>query len=667
MYSQTLLLHLLLLLVLYVLSSIPLSLSQTNYYRYSNCQPVPYSCGKIHFNLQYPFELDGSDRPGYCGHPDFHLTCINNNSTLLISINGLSYQVTHVDVARRALTLVAVLFVGQECPQLIYDTTFASSDFQYTDDDVNLTVYFNCTEKPTSASMLYTIECLSEVAPHPSYYALYEGGDSDAGDKCSSVTEVPINRTAAEKLMKSNSSFGDALREGFELRWIIGSGWCGACIESGGVCGYNASSPRNPTCFCRYGSFGGSCPAGDPVPSTSKKGRVIGISVAAVGSSLLCMLCFVIYIHKKRGKRSPSRELHPSDAELGSNHYQTHVFSYDELEEATDGFHASKELGDGGFGTVYRGKLRDGRTVAVKRLYENNYKRVEQFMNEVGILSRLRHQNLVSLYGCTSRRSRELLLVYELIPNGTVADHLHGPFSLKRALTWPIRIRIAVETADALAYLHAVDPPIVHRDIKTNNILLDASFHVKVADFGLSRLFPTNATHVSTAPQGTPGYVDPEYHKCYQLTDKSDVYSFGVVLVELISSKPAVDITRSRDEINLANLAVRRIQKCELEQLVDPELGYDSDSAVKKMITMVAELAFRCLQPDGDMRPPIREVLELLKGIEEEGYKVEGDELGDDIGGEGDCAGFSKKTAPFSPDSVTHQWESWTTTPNTSK
>ncbi|XP_073007837.1 LEAF RUST 10 DISEASE-RESISTANCEUS RECEPTOR-LIKE PROTEIN KINASE-like 1.1 [Typha latifolia] len=385
------------------------------------------------------------------------------------------------------------------------------------------------------------------------------------------------------------------------------------------------------------------------------------------------MLCFVIYIQKKRRKRSLSsklldrdspREVHPSDVELGSNHYQTRLFFYPELEEATDGFHASRELGEGGFGAVYKGKLRDGRTVAVKRLYENNYKRVEQFMNEVEILSRLRHQSLVSLYGCTSRHSRELLLVYEFVPNGTIADHLHGPFSVKRALTWPIRIRVAVETADALSYLHAVDPPIVHRDVKTNNILLDGSFHVKVADFGLSRLFPTNVTHVSTAPQGTPGYVDPEYHQCYQLTDKSDVYSFGVVLLELISSKPAVDITRSRDEINLANMAMRRIQKCELEKLVDPELGYDSDLAIKKMITMVAELAFRCLQHGGDMRPPIREVLEVLKGIEREGYKVEDGEASDEI--ERDCAGLLKNTAQFSPDSVIHEWESRTTTSNNS-
>ncbi|CAN6332188.1 unnamed protein product [Urochloa humidicola] len=309
------------------------------------------------------------------------------------------------------------------------------------------------------------------------------------------------------------------------------------------------------------------------------------------------------------------------------------------------------EIGDGGFGTVYKGRLRDGRVVAVKRLYNNSCRRVEQFLNEAAILSRLRHPNLVLFYGCTSSRSRELLLVYELVPNGTVADHLHGHRAAERALPWPLRLNIAVEAASALAYLHAVEPPIVHRDVKTNNILLDGSFHVKVADFGLSRLFPVDATHVSTAPQGTPGYVDPEYHQCYQLTDRSDVYSFGVVLVELTSSKPAVDVTRDRSEINLAGMAVNKIQQCQLEQLVDMELGYGSDEATRKGMTMVAELAFRCLQQNGEMRPPIKEVFDALRSIQEEGLgrtKKKDDAL----------------VAPRSPNTVHAPWDSMSTTPS---
>lgn len=237
-------------------------------------------------------------------------------------------------------------------------------------------------------------------------------------------------------------------------------------------------------------------------------------------------------------------------------------------------------------------------------------------MNEVEILSKLQHPNLVKLYGCTSRHSRELLLVYEYIPNGTVADHLHGKRANSGLLSWSVRLKIAIEAANALAYLHRKD--IIHRDVKTNNILLDNSFKVKVADFGLSRLFPVDATHVSTAPQGTPGYVDPEYYQCYHLSDKSDVYSFGVVLVELISSLQAVDINRNRNDINLSNMAIDRIQNHALRDLVDPDLGFERDYAVRSMITSVAELAFRCLQQARDVRPSMDEVLEVLREIENE-------------------------------------------------
>uniref|UniRef100_A0A2N9FLH2 Protein kinase domain-containing protein n=1 Tax=Fagus sylvatica TaxID=28930 RepID=A0A2N9FLH2_FAGSY len=349
--------------------------------------------------------------------------------------------------------------------------------------------------------------------------------------------------------------------------------------------------------------------------------------------------------------------IHPQDQKW-SVYFGVPVFSYSELLEATKNFDIEKELGDGGFGTVYHGKLSDGREVAVKRLYEHNYRRVQQFMNEVKILTCLHHKNLVSLYGCTSCHSRELLLVYEYVPNGTVADHIHGNRATSGSLTWPTRMRIAIETASALAYLHASD--IIHRDVKTNNILLDVNFCVKVADFGLSRLFPNDVTHVSTAPQGTPGYVDPEYHQCYQLTSKSDVYSFGVVLIELISSLLAVDIARQRHEINLANLAINKIQMCAFHELIDPHLGFESDNEVNRMTISVAELAFQCIQQDKEMRPSMDEVLEALKKIQS------GEDAPEDRENAYDVAGILNVQLPASPNVVTDNWTSNSTTPNVS-
>ncbi|KAK9034976.1 hypothetical protein V6N11_077027 [Hibiscus sabdariffa] len=411
----------------------------------------------------------------------------------------------------------------------------------------------------------------------------------------------------------------------------------------------------------------------------------LGLGLGIPGAAILFILlgfgifCFRQQRRKKIAAHVISRELLPSssskgpststtntsqtnssystskyDIERGSSYFGAHVFSYEELEEATDNFDPSKQLGEGGFGTVYYGVLRDGRVVAVKRLYDNNFKRVDQYMNEIEILTRIRHPNLVMLYGCTSRRSRELLLVYEFIQNGTVADHLHGNRSNAHSLTWHVRLSIAVETATALAYLHSSE--IIHRDVKSNNILLDKSFHVKVADFGLSRLFPNDVTHVSTAPQGTPGYVDPEYHLCYQLTEKSDVYSFGVVLVELVSAKQAVDITRHRHDINLANMAISRIQNQALHELVDPSLGFENDCAVKNAVTAVAELAFRCLQHERDMRPSMGEVLETLKEIKD--GRPEGKVV--DIGSD-DVGLLNNIHPPLSPDYATDKWVSFST------
>ncbi|XP_020595170.1 LEAF RUST 10 DISEASE-RESISTANCE LOCUS RECEPTOR-LIKE PROTEIN KINASE-like 1.1, partial [Phalaenopsis equestris] len=395
-----------------------------------------------------------------------------------------------------------------------------------------------------------------------------------------------------------------------------------------------------------------------------KEFLIIGFSTAAgLSLAILCFLFYVLHICRKRRQSCSSllkriTSFQPSskaDSELCFS-IQSPIFTYEELYEATNGFDASGELGDGSFGAVYKGKLQDGRVVAVKRLYENKYGHLKHFMNEVKILSLLQHQNLVSLYGCTSRRSRELLLVYEFVPNGTVADHLHGRLAFQSFLPWKARLNIAIETAEALNYLHSIEPQIIHRDIKTSNILLDNSFHVKVADFGLSRFFPSNATHVSTAPQGTPGYIDPEYYQCCQLTDKSDVYSFGVVLMELVSSKPAVDFTQLRHEFSLADMAINKIQRQELEEIVDLRLGYQSDRSINRMIAQVAELAFQCLQSDGELRPSINEVLENLREIKNSGYNDTS--LVDDR--------LLKGAPPCSPNSVTEVWMSRVTTPNTS-
>ena len=297
------------------------------------------------------------------------------------------------------------------------------------------------------------------------------------------------------------------------------------------------------------------------------------------------------------------------------------LFPYKELLHATCSFSDTRLLGDGGYGMVYKADLPDGRVFAVKRLNHLHHRRLQHFYNEVRILSQVKHPNLVRLEGFCLE-GRDLLLVYEYICNGTLEDHIHvrgsgsgcesHDSSSSEKLGWETRLNIACEVAEALAYLHfMVSPPIYHRDVKTSNILLDGQLKAKVADFGLSRLVPMEATHVSTGPQGTPGYVDPEYHECYQVTDKSDVFSFGVVLLELISSKRAVDVCRPHKEINLSSLAMDRIQRGALEELLDPGMAEDC----AKSAYQVGELAFSCIALQRRARPDMREVCAQLKVI----------------------------------------------------
>ncbi|XP_073268099.1 LEAF RUST 10 DISEASE-RESISTANCEUS RECEPTOR-LIKE PROTEIN KINASE-like 1.1 [Populus alba] len=475
-----------------------------------------------------------------------------------------------------------------------------------------------------------------------------------------SILQLPVNKT---------KSYGDIFRlltATFSIE-VFASPFCYRCHLQRGECKRNKGNLK-----CIHSS------------EERKKLRLklgLGLGVPFMVLIILVSIFFIWWHRHKRAHiasnvtsaNASSDPSTKSDPEGDSNYFGVPIFSYSELEEATNNFDSKHELGDGGFGTVYYGKLRDGREVAVKRLYEHNRKRIKQFMNEIQILTRLRHKNLVTLYGCTSCYSRELLLVYEYIPNGTVADHLHHDRAKSGSLTWTIRMRIAIETATALAYLHATD--IIHRDVKTNNILLDNNFCVKVADFGLSRLFPNDVTHISTAPQGTPGYLDPEYHQCYQLTAKSDVYSFGVVLIELISSMPAVDMTRNQHEINLATFAMNKIKKCAFDELIDPYLGYRSDEEIKRMTTSVAELAFLCLQQGKEIRPCMHEVLKELKAMESGGYELENleQEHGDNDASkkkeppECDVVALLKNIrSPLSSNSTTNQWFSSSTTPDVS-
>lgn len=621
--------------------------------QYEKCRSPPrcgYGPSVFPDIITYPFWGDNIGKPEFCGSKGFELTCKDDHN-LSIEIKNLSFHVSSANLDNKTITVVDESLFEGRCPKMLNFTGDDRFTLNPTTETIDL---FNCSSGNPSRA-LSNITCGESIAKTATYH--YFGSSSYTHD-CSKVGELPISASAKNALLQyPDSNLTIALEEGFELRFNINDQVCRGCSNSSGICGSESES-GNFRCLCSDKPHDRSC-------NDDKGGRgidwklkiVISVVAVTVGLAVASIGWFVYHRRKTKSYRTSSTLLpknissepssKSSDIEKAEELLVgVRLFSYDELVEATSNFDPSKELGDGGFGTVYYGKLKDGRSVAVKRLYDNNFKRAEQFRNEVEILTGLRHPNLVSLFGCSSKQSRELLLVYEYVANGTLADHLHGPQANPSSLPWSIRLKIAVETASALKYLHA--SKIIHRDVKSNNILLDQNFNVKVADFGLSRLFPMDKTHVSTAPQGTPGYVDPDYHLCYQLSKKSDVYSFAVVLMELISSLPAVDITRTRQEINLSNMAVVKIQSHKLHEMVDPSLGFDTDTRVKETVIAVAELAFQCLQSDKDLRPCMSHVMETLTRIQNNGFG----------GSNMDDRDKSGPLAVQSPNSVIVKWDS---------
>ena len=288
----------------------------------------------------------------------------------------------------------------------------------------------------------------------------------------------------------------------------------------------------------------------------------------------------------------------------------TKLFSSKELEKATDHYNENRVIGRGGQGIVYKGMLKDGRIVAIKKSKLLDTSKVNQFINEVVILSKINHRNVVKILGCCLE-TKFPQLVYEFIPNGTLFQYIHEqneqiPFS------WDMCLQIAIEVAGALSYLHsAASVPIYHRDIKSTNILLDEMFRAKVADFGISMSVAIDKTHKTTMVRGTFGYLDPEYFQTNQFTEKSDVYSFGVVLVEILTGLGPI-LSRSEEGIGLAAHFVMSMEQHRLFNIVDTRI---IGVGRKEEIMAVANLARRCLNLIGKKRPTMKAVTIELERI----------------------------------------------------
>ncbi|XP_078437209.1 leucine-rich repeat protein kinase family protein [Wolffia australiana] len=337
---------------------------------------------------------------------------------------------------------------------------------------------------------------------------------------------------------------------------------------------------------------------------------------AASGAVFIGLILLCAYAVRERRKVQRAKKITNPFAEWGGENEEAgsapqlngvRFFSFGEMKKCTNNFSADYEIGVGGYGQVYKAKLADGRAVAIKRARQGSIQGALEFKTEIELLSRVHHANLVRLVGFCYEKG-EQMLIYEYVANGTLAEGLSGKAGIR--LSWIDRLRIALGSARGLTYLHELaDPPIIHRDVKTANILLDDHLTPKVADFGLSKLVSDSVKIVNeTGVKGTMGYLDPEYFETQQLTDKSDVYSFGVVMLELLTGKKPIEKNK------YIVRAVREALKSPggVKEVIDPAIR---SAPVLVGLEKFVDIAMQCVELLSEDRPTMREVVRELESI----------------------------------------------------
>ncbi|XVE89312.1 hypothetical protein DITRI_Ditri19aG0192300 [Diplodiscus trichospermus] len=355
-------------------------------------------------------------------------------------------------------------------------------------------------------------------------------------------------------------------------------------------------------------------------PAESKKSSVAIIIGAAAGASVLFLLLALAGIYAYRQKKKAERATKESNPFAHWDSYKSsggipqlkgaRCFSFEELKKYTNNFSEANDIGSGGYGKVYRGTPSTGELIAIKRAQQGSVQGGLEFKTEIELLSRVHHKNVVSLLGFCFEQG-EQMLIYEYVPNGSLSETLSGKSGIR--LDWSRRLKIALGAARGLAYLHELaNPPIIHRDIKSTNILLDDRLNAKVADFGLSKpMGDSEKGHVTTQVKGTMGYLDPEYYMTQQLTEKSDVYSFGVLMLEIITARKPIE--RGKYIVREVRMSMDTTKSLyNLQEILDPSIGLET---TPKGLELFVDLAMRCAEEAGADRPTMGEVVKEIENI----------------------------------------------------
>ncbi|XXG45377.1 hypothetical protein AAC387_Pa02g0476 [Persea americana] len=411
---------------------------------YQICAPSKFDCGSLR-NITYPFWV--KDRPLNCSYPGFNLTC-NDNSTE-IKIGSKTYQVKAIDYVNQVVTIVDTYVIGEKCRPLASSSTLNFSLFAYTPNDYNLTIY-NCPYEGQEPN-LHVLPCPSNGSNY-SYYKVDNSSilympDYYLFGYCT-VSVFTILDSSVAKLGENLTNFGGAMKEGFNVSWVVDSGKCRDCVISGGNCGHNANQPDQPVCYCSGEVYQGTCPLPSKNNSRIVRKVIIG-ALSAVGSSFLVWIVIFLSKFVKRTYVSNNKV----EAFLkGYGSLASKRFRYSKLKKMTNSF--KDKLGEGGYGGVFKGKLKDGRLVAVKVLNDSKGNG-EEFINEVASIGRTSHVNIVTLLGFCYEGSKRAL-IYEFMSNGSLEKFIYSKKleGTKRILDWEKLFEIAVGIARGLEYLH---------------------------------------------------------------------------------------------------------------------------------------------------------------------------------------------------------------------